>query len=185
MNGYIYFQASIDMQLHCWAQETLVLNKVKSRRIMTQIRNYKSSSLFLCFPKTNFVIYFSTCSTVALSYAWPTCVYPQLYTDLSQCYQTLIASEAQLRQRHQELSGLLAQRDRDILELQVQIQQLQQQQRDQMHMLQQCRNTALYTPLHRQTNLKVTLRLFSKLYQVKLRSISVPTFFHLKAIKSQ
>lgn len=106
------------------------------------------------------------CAVFLVCLAW--CVPHQLYTELSQSYQTLITSEAQFRQSHQELSGLLAQRDKDILELQSQVQQqqlqlqqhqqqLQQhlQQRDQLHMPQQSRHAALCTPLHRQTNFKV------------------------------
>ncbi|XP_030208211.1 centlein [Gadus morhua] len=49
--------------------------------------------------------------------------YQRLYTELSQSYQALVAGEAQLRQNHLELSGLLAQRDQQILELQSQLQQ--------------------------------------------------------------
>ncbi|CAL8272804.1 unnamed protein product [Gadus morhua 'NCC'] len=49
--------------------------------------------------------------------------YQRLYTELSQSYQALVAGEAQLRQNHLELSGLLAQRDLQILELQSQLQQ--------------------------------------------------------------
>ena len=50
----------------------------------------------------------------------------QRYTELSQSYQALVASETQLRQNHLELTGLLAQRDQLVLELQSQLQQQQQ-----------------------------------------------------------
>lgn len=131
------------------------------------------------FPWRCFCNLHSTGSTFAIfPDVWPSRVPQQLYTELSQCYQTLITSEARLRQSHQELSGLLAQRDKNILELQAQI---QQQQQDQMHStLQQCRHTALCTPLHRQTNFKVIgplCRCYSKVYYSRLKSISVTTSF--------
>lgn len=171
------------MQLHCWSQERPVLNEFISSRILTKMGNYESLSIFILlifgpqfshFYYGNNKMYFACtcasdlcfhCSALPLflffSPVWPTCAPQQLYTELSQCYQTLISSEAQLRQSHQELSGLLAQKDKDILELQAQIQQqqLQQQQRDQMHMLQQSRHTAPCAPLHRQTNFKVICNL--------------------------
>uniref|UniRef100_A0AAV2LIZ2 Uncharacterized protein n=1 Tax=Knipowitschia caucasica TaxID=637954 RepID=A0AAV2LIZ2_KNICA len=52
--------------------------------------------------------------------------YQKLYTELSQSYQALVSSEAQLRQSHQELTDQLAQKDQQLLQLQSQIQQLQQ-----------------------------------------------------------
>ncbi|XP_061573736.1 centlein isoform X2 [Cololabis saira] len=84
--------------------------------------------------------------------------YQQLYKELSQCYQTLMSSEAKLRQSHQELSSQLAQKYKDISELQAQLQkkneqiQLQQQQQQQQH---QAQHTALYSSPNKQTNLKV------------------------------
>ncbi|KAM6940335.1 centlein [Xenentodon cancila] len=89
--------------------------------------------------------------------------YQQLYKELSQCYQTLMSSEAKLRQSHQELGSQLAQKYKDILELQAQLQekneqiqlvqlQQQQQQQQQQH---QAQHTALYSSPNKQTNLKV------------------------------
>uniref|UniRef100_A0A8C6TJI6 Centlein, centrosomal protein n=1 Tax=Neogobius melanostomus TaxID=47308 RepID=A0A8C6TJI6_9GOBI len=52
--------------------------------------------------------------------------YQTLYTELSQCYQALISSEAQLRQNHQELSDQAAQKDQQLLKLQAQLEQLEQ-----------------------------------------------------------
>ncbi|XP_071061021.1 circadian locomoter output cycles protein kaput-like [Pseudochaenichthys georgianus] len=53
--------------------------------------------------------------------------YQKLYKELSQCYQALISSEADLRQSHQKLSGLLEERDQHILQLQAQTQQQEQE----------------------------------------------------------
>ncbi|XP_031718880.1 centlein [Anarrhichthys ocellatus] len=68
--------------------------------------------------------------------------YQRLYKELSQCYQALVSSEANLRQSHQKLSSLLAQKDQHILQLQAQLQQqeqiqLQQQQQEQIQLQQQ------------------------------------------------
>ncbi|XP_070839699.1 centlein [Chaetodon trifascialis] len=74
--------------------------------------------------------------------------YQRLYKELSQCYQALTSSEANLRRSHQELSGLLAQKDQHIL-------QLQQQQQEQIQLLQQqAQHTALHPSPNRQTNFK-------------------------------
>lgn len=81
------------------------------------------------------------------------CVCWQLYKELSQCYQALVSSEANLRESHQELSSLLAQKDKHILELQAQLQQ--QQQQEQIQLQQQQQHTALYPSSNRQTNFKV------------------------------
>ncbi|KAJ0033671.1 hypothetical protein NQD34_000778, partial [Periophthalmus magnuspinnatus] len=54
--------------------------------------------------------------------------YQMLYTKLSQSYQALVSSEAQLRQNHQELSDQLAQKDQQLHQIQSQILQLQQAQ---------------------------------------------------------
>lgn len=81
----------------------------------------------------------------------PVYVCPQLYTELSQCYQSLISSEADLRQSHQELSSLLAQKEKHILELQAELQQ--QQQHEGMQLQQQQQQQAQHA--NRQTNFKV------------------------------
>ncbi|XP_074520132.1 centlein isoform X2 [Halichoeres trimaculatus] len=87
--------------------------------------------------------------------------YQQLYKELSQCYQALTSSEANLRQSHQELSNLLVQKDQHILQLQTQLQQqqeqiqLQQQQQQQQQMQQQkAQNIPLDPSTNRQTNFK-------------------------------
>ncbi|XP_037328964.2 centlein [Pungitius pungitius] len=54
--------------------------------------------------------------------------YQKLYKELSQCYQALVSSEANLRQSHQKLSSLLAQKDQHIVQLQAELQQEQQEQ---------------------------------------------------------
>ncbi|XP_049427351.1 centlein [Epinephelus fuscoguttatus] len=81
--------------------------------------------------------------------------YQRLYKELSQCYQALVSSEANLRQSHQNLSSLLAQKDQHILQLQAQLQQQQQEQ------IQQQQQQAQYTPLkpsiNRQTNFKAVV----------------------------
>lgn len=59
--------------------------------------------------------------------------YQMLYTELSQCYQAVISSEAQLRQSHQDLSDQLAQKDQQLLKLQAQLEQLQQAQTQTKH----------------------------------------------------
>ncbi|XP_033986041.1 centlein [Trematomus bernacchii] len=101
--------------------------------------------------------------------------YQKLYKELSQCYQALISSEANLRQSHQKLSGLLEERDQHILQLQAQTQQqeqehtqlqlhnqqLQQQQQQQLqqqqqNQQQQAQHTPLYSP-NRQTNFKAVV----------------------------
>ena len=98
---------------------------------------------------------------VLMSVCW------QLYKELSQCYQALMSSEANLRQSHQKLSSLLAQRDQHILQLQAQIQQ-QQQEQTQLQQLQeqiqlqqqQQQQQAQHIPINpsstRQTNFKVS-----------------------------
>ncbi|KAM6941014.1 centlein [Lycodopsis pacificus] len=66
--------------------------------------------------------------------------YQRLYKELSQCYQALVSSEANLRQSHQKLSSLLAQKDQHILQLQAQLQQqeqIQMQQQEQIQLQQQ------------------------------------------------
>ncbi|XP_068583819.1 centlein [Cebidichthys violaceus] len=63
--------------------------------------------------------------------------YQRLYKELSQCYQALVSSEANLRQSHQKLSSLLAQKDQHILQLQAQLQQQEQIQLQQEHQQQQ------------------------------------------------
>lgn len=87
------------------------------------------------------------------------CVCWQLYKELSQCYQALTSSEANLRQSHQELNNLLAQKDQHILQLQAQLQQQQQQQQQEQIRLQQQQgqHTGLYPSPNRQTNLKVKI----------------------------
>ncbi|XP_038569147.1 centlein isoform X2 [Micropterus salmoides] len=79
--------------------------------------------------------------------------YQRLYKELSQCYQALVSSEANLRQSHQELSSQLAQKDQDILQLQAQIQQQQQEQMQQ----EQAQHTALHSSPNRQTNFKAVV----------------------------
>ncbi|KAM7010278.1 centlein [Tautogolabrus adspersus] len=80
--------------------------------------------------------------------------YQRLYKELSQCYQALTSSEASLRQSHQELSSLLAQKDQNILQLQA---QLQQQQKEQTQQQQQVQHTVLHSSPNRQTNLKAVV----------------------------
>ncbi|XP_029360134.1 centlein isoform X2 [Echeneis naucrates] len=84
--------------------------------------------------------------------------YQQLYKELSQCYQALMSSEANLRQSHQDLSSQLAQRDQHILHLHTQLQeqkeeniQLQQQQQ------QQAQQTTICPSSNKQTNLKAVM----------------------------
>lgn len=76
----------------------------------------------------------------------------QLYTELSQRYQALVSSEANLRQSHQETSALLARRDKDIVQLQSQLQQQQIQKQQQQ---QQAQHTSLHSTSNKQTNFKV------------------------------
>lgn len=78
----------------------------------------------------------------------------QLYTELSQCYQALVSSEANLRQSHQETSALLARRDKDILQLQSQLQRQQIQQQ------QQAQHTSIHPTSNKQTNFKVITSLY-------------------------
>ncbi|XP_070780876.1 centlein [Enoplosus armatus] len=81
--------------------------------------------------------------------------YQRLYKELSQCYQALVSSEANLRQSHQELSSLLAQKDQHVLQLQA---QLQQQQQEQIKLQQQqAQHTALNPSPNRQTNFKAVV----------------------------
>ncbi|XP_077379749.1 centlein [Festucalex cinctus] len=79
----------------------------------------------------------------------------KLYSELSQCYQTLMSSEAKLRQSHQELSRQLAQKEQQILQLQAQ--QKQQQQQEEQIQQQQAQQTAVCIAGNRQTNLKAPL----------------------------
>ncbi|TMS23186.1 Centlein [Larimichthys crocea] len=81
--------------------------------------------------------------------------YQRLYKELSQCYQALTSSEANLRQSHQELNSLLAQKDQHILQLQAQLQQ--QQEQIQLQQQQQAQHTALYPSPNRQTNFKAAV----------------------------
>ncbi|XP_034748996.1 centlein isoform X2 [Etheostoma cragini] len=83
--------------------------------------------------------------------------YQRLYKELSQCYQALVSSEANLRQSHQKLSSLLAQKDEHILQLQAQLQQQEQKQLQQQHHQQQAQHTPLYPSPNRQTNFKATV----------------------------
>ncbi|XP_035515304.1 centlein [Morone saxatilis] len=85
--------------------------------------------------------------------------YQRLYKELSQCYQALTSSEANLRQSHQELSSLLAQKDQHILQLQAQQQQQQQEQMQLQQQLQQqqAQHAALYPSPHKQTNFKAVV----------------------------
>ncbi|XP_068607444.1 centlein [Brachionichthys hirsutus] len=80
--------------------------------------------------------------------------YQKLYKELSQCYQALVHSEGNLRQSHQELSNLLAQKDQDILQIQAQLQQQQQEQIQLQQQQQQAQQTALPSSSNRQTNVK-------------------------------
>lgn len=95
----------------------------------------------------------SNASSPALIF--PMCVCQQLYKELSQCYQALTSSEANLRQSHQELNSLVAQKDQHILQLQAQLQQQQEQIQLQQQQQQQAQHTALYPSPNRQTNFKV------------------------------
>ncbi|CAJ1052415.1 centlein [Xyrichtys novacula] len=92
--------------------------------------------------------------------------YQRLYKELSQCYQALTSSEANLRQSHQELSNLLVQKDQQILQLQSQLQQQQeqvqqQQQQQEQIQQQQQQQQAQHTPPqplpNRQTNFKAVV----------------------------
>ncbi|TKS68319.1 Centlein Centrosomal protein [Collichthys lucidus] len=84
--------------------------------------------------------------------------YQRLYKELSQSYQALTSSEANLRQSHQELNSLLAQKDQHILQLQAQLQQQQEQiQLQQQQQQQQAQHTALHPSPNRQTNLKAAV----------------------------
>ncbi|XP_078118083.1 centlein [Sander vitreus] len=82
--------------------------------------------------------------------------YQRLYKELSQCYQVLVSSEANLRQSHQKLSSLLAQKDEHILQLQAQLQQQQEEQK-QLQQQQQAQHTPLYPSPNRQTNFKAAV----------------------------
>uniref|UniRef100_A0A8C6NLQ9 Centlein n=1 Tax=Nothobranchius furzeri TaxID=105023 RepID=A0A8C6NLQ9_NOTFU len=74
--------------------------------------------------------------------------YQQLNKELSQCYQTLVSSEAKLHQSHQELRDQLAQRDQHIMELQAQL----QKQLEQVQQQHQAHRTALHCSPSKQTN---------------------------------
>ncbi|CAL8331669.1 unnamed protein product [Lota lota] len=81
--------------------------------------------------------------------------YQRLYTELSQSYQALVASETQLRQNHLELGGLLAQRDQQVLELQSQLQQLEKRLlQTQQQQAQQTTTTTAGQQPNKQTNVK-------------------------------
>lgn len=71
-----------------------------------------------------------------------------------------MSSETKVRQSHQELTSQLAQKDKDILELQAQLQkkneQIQLQQEQQQQQLRQAQHTTLSRSLNRQTNFKVS-----------------------------
>uniref|UniRef100_A0A4W6CBW3 Centlein, centrosomal protein n=1 Tax=Lates calcarifer TaxID=8187 RepID=A0A4W6CBW3_LATCA len=82
--------------------------------------------------------------------------YQRLYKELSQCYQALVSSEANLRQSHQELSSQLVQKDQVILQLQAQLQQLKQQEQEQIQQL-QAQQTTIYLSPNRQTNFKAVV----------------------------
>ncbi|XP_026216572.1 centlein isoform X2 [Anabas testudineus] len=79
--------------------------------------------------------------------------YQRLYKELSQCYQALVSSEANLRQSHQELNSQLAQKTEYILQLQA---QLKQQQQEQIQLQQQLHShqATIYLSPNRQTNFK-------------------------------
>nr|XP_061792087.1 centlein-like [Nerophis lumbriciformis] len=79
----------------------------------------------------------------------------KLYGELNECYQRLVSSEAKLRNSHQELSRLLAQKEQQILQLQAQLQQHQQEQREEPRQQQQAQQTAFCIASNRQTNLKL------------------------------
>lgn len=85
---------------------------------------------------------------------YPVCVCWQLYKELSQCYQALVSSEANLRQSHLELSSQLAQKDQHIQQLKAQLQQQHEQLQQQQQ--QQAQQTAVCAPPNRQTNFKVS-----------------------------
>ncbi|CAL8330056.1 unnamed protein product [Merluccius merluccius] len=95
--------------------------------------------------------------------------YQRLYTELSQSYQALVASETLLRQNHLELSGQLAQRDQQVLELsgllaqrEQQVLELQNQHLLQTQQQQQAQQTTITTTTtaatgpqpNKQTNVK-------------------------------
>ncbi|XP_061778927.1 centlein isoform X2 [Nerophis lumbriciformis] len=84
----------------------------------------------------------------------------ELYSELSQCNQTLMSSEAKLRQSHQELSSQLAQKEQQLLQLQAQLQQQQQQkqqQEEQFPSRPPAQQTAICASTQRQTNLKAAV----------------------------
>ncbi|XP_059196302.1 centlein [Centropristis striata] len=86
--------------------------------------------------------------------------YQRLYKELSQCYQALVSSEANLRQSHQNLSSQLTQKEQLILDLQAQLQQQQQeltQLQQQLQQQTQAQQTALYPSPSRQTNFKAVV----------------------------
>ncbi|KAK2817158.1 hypothetical protein Q5P01_025349 [Channa striata] len=78
--------------------------------------------------------------------------YQRLYKELSQCYQALVSSEANLRLGHQKLSNQLAENNQQILQLQAQLQQQEQKnvQLQQLHSQQ----TTIDPSSNRQTNFK-------------------------------
>uniref|UniRef100_G3PZE6 Centlein n=1 Tax=Gasterosteus aculeatus aculeatus TaxID=481459 RepID=G3PZE6_GASAC len=84
-----------------------------------------------------------------------------LYKELSQCYQALVSSEANLRHSHQKLSSLLAQKDQHIVQLQAELQQEQQeqiQQQQQQQLQQQHTHVPQqHSPQKRQTNFKAAV----------------------------
>ncbi|KAG7485214.1 hypothetical protein JOB18_005390 [Solea senegalensis] len=84
--------------------------------------------------------------------------YQKLYTELSQCYQTLVSSEANLRKSYQELSSQVTQKDQHVTDLQAQLQQQEQQQEQQLQQQQKlmAQHTS-YPSSNRQTNFKVVV----------------------------
>lgn len=117
--------------------------------------------MYLIFitPSLNVVsLFFSICFPLVY-FCW------QLYTELSQCYQALVSSEANLRQSHQEVSALLAQRDKDISELQSQLQRQQIQQQQQQ---QQAQHTSIHPTSNKQTNFKVIADLYPQQKPLKV-----------------
>ncbi|XP_029012614.1 centlein [Betta splendens] len=76
--------------------------------------------------------------------------YQKLYKELSQCYQSLVSSEANLRLSHQELCTQVSQKEQHILQLQAQLQQQQQENTQLQQQLQAQHN--IYPSPNKQTN---------------------------------
>lgn len=83
-----------------------------------------------------------------------------------------MSSEAILRQSHQETSALLAQRDKDILQLRSQLQQ------QQIQLQQQSEPISIHPPSAKQTNFKVITSLYPK-QKPRLEFIKRFAFFFL------